>query len=137
MAKHGGSDELLYDLIKREQFIHPNSGFPTPFSVKTLIPELSNIYTKSHTCYDNGELICLHFFEHLRSVVEKNHEQILRYSSTREQYKDLNLEPDLEGDCMRLRLIVNTDGAIVRDSANESACVGCFSRSATNSSIEI
>ena len=62
VAKHGGSDELLYDLIKREQFIHPNSGFPTPFSVKTLIPELSNNYTKSHTCYDNGELICLHFF---------------------------------------------------------------------------
>ena len=121
VAKHGGSDELLYDLIKREQFIHPNSGFPTPFSVKTLIPELSNNYTKSHTCYDNGELICLHFFEHLRSVVEKNHEHILRYSSTREQYKDLNLEPVLEGDCMRLRLIVNTDGAIVRDSANESA----------------
>ena len=121
ISKHGCSDELLYDLMKREQLIHQNSNIPTPFAVKKLIPEISNSHTKSHVFYDNGELICLNFFTQLKSIVDRNLEHILKYSLDRQEREDLKLEPLIKEKFLRIRLLMNTDGAVVLESATESA----------------
>ena len=107
--------------MKREQLIHQNSNIPTPFAVEKLIPEISNSHTKSHVFYDNGELICLNFFTQLKSIVDRNLEHILKYSLDRQETEDLKLEPLIKEKILRIRLLMNTDGAVVLESATESA----------------
>ena len=92
VTKHGCSDELLYDLIKRERVIHPSSEFPHPFGVKKLIPDVAKSYIRSHPIYENGQLICLSFLKQKRAVVYRNLEQIFEYNSKRDSTSDLALQ---------------------------------------------
>ena len=60
------------------------------------------------------------FFKNLVQPVQENVDVIVAYSSSN-SHTDLKLEPIVEGETMRIRLILNIDGAKVRASQRESA----------------
>ena len=66
VTNYGCPDEVLYDLIKRENIFNTNKLFPTPYAAKKLIPDLTKSYVQSHEAFNNGELICIRFFNQLR-----------------------------------------------------------------------
>ena len=71
--------------------------------------------------YPKGELILMSFFTHLSRVVTSNIDQIIKYSKCKSSNADIKLEPLISVDKLRIRLIINTDGAKVRKSSAESA----------------
>ena len=121
VTNYGCPDEVLYDLIKRENIINPNKLFPTPYAAKKLIPDLTKSYVQSHEAFNNGELICIRFFNQLRCIINRNIQNIFQYSNKRDPTKDIKVKRLVKGNNLRVRLILNTDGAIVRNSASESA----------------
>ena len=126
VTKHGCSDELLYDLIKRERVIHPSSEYPPPFAEKKLIPDLAKSYIRSHQIYENGQLIRLRFLKQIRAVVYRNLKQIFEYNSKRDSTSDMTLQSLVKDNKIKIKLILNTDDAVVQKSACESASPVCL-----------
>ena len=69
----------------------------------------------------NDELICIRLFKQLRCIIERNIQNIFQYSNKRDPTKDIKVKRLVKGNNLRVRLILNTDGAIVRNSVSESA----------------
>ena len=104
VTKHGCSDELLYDLIKRKRVIYPSSEFPPPFAVKKLIPDVAKNYIRSHQIYENGQLICLNFLKQLRAVVYQNLEQIFEYNSKRDSTSDKTFQSLVKDNTIKIKI---------------------------------
>ena len=114
-------DELLYDLIKRERLIDDSKTFPSYHFVKKVLSAVYEKYNFTHHLYPKGELILMSFFTHLSRVVTSNIDQIIKYSKCKSSNADIKLEPLISFNKLRIRLIINTDGAKVRKSSAESA----------------
>ena len=124
VASNEGCDELLHDLMKREQLIHQNPSFPTNNSLKTLFPKMSFRHVRKHEVYNNGEIVFfLKLSGQLKKLINRHHHTIVNYnySLVRKRESDLKLQPFIRGNRMRIRLILNTEGAVVRKSESKSA----------------
>ena len=122
VAKHCGSDQLLLNLIKREKLMHGEKNAPAPERIKRMVSKAAEeeIFLHEKEKNANGEVIFLKFFNSLVQQVQENVNVIMAYSSSN-SHTDLKLEPIVEGETMRIRLILNIDGAKVRASHGESA----------------
>ena len=123
VASNEGSDELLHDLMKREQLIHQNASFPTNNSLKTLFPKCHFVMLGNTKSTIMVKLFFLKLSEQLKKLINRHHHTIVNYnySLVRKRESDLKLQPFIRGNRMRIRLILNTEGAVVRKSASKSA----------------
>ena len=120
-SKQGCFDELLFDLIRRERIIHPDSNFPATNALKSLIPKVVKISIRTDKYFGNGQLICLNFLPQLQALLEKNLGQLLCYSGTRKSQNDFVVPTHVEYNTINIFLILNTALAVFRKSASESA----------------
>ena len=120
-SKHCCSDELIFDLLKREQIMHGESSIPKPGFLKKVIPDVFNKYVMKSLHFNNGDLILLYFNYQLQRVVEDNIDEIIKYNDVNKQLLDLVNSNTIIENTLSLKLILNIDGAVVRESCSESA----------------
>ena len=119
---HAGSDDLLNDLLMREKALNPSSFYPSPNLVRSKISKCTEMYLSESKYLTGGELILLNFAEYLAEIVRKNINSIFQYSRVEARtQRDIKLKPLCDGEKLRIRLILNTDGAKVRKSSSRSA----------------
>ena len=121
VCEHSGSDDLLFSLLKRERLIHPSSSIPSKDKLKLLISKITNRYIKTIEDFENGQLILIRFFSQLSQIVKANINQIIQYSTLKIENQDIKLEQLKNEKNIRIRIILNTDGAKVLKSCNQSA----------------
>ena len=120
-SKHCCSDELIFDLLKREQIMHGQSSIPKPGFLKKLIPDVFNKYVMKSLHFNNGNLILLYFNYQLQRVVEDNIDEIIKYNDVNKQFLDLVVSNTIIENTLSLKLILNIDGAVVRESCSEES----------------
>ena len=121
LAKHNGSDALLNDLLKRDQALFGDSAL-TPWSVRSQFQEVCQQYQSSKKVSPNGELILLNFRSLLMDIVIKSLPDMLLYARSKDVNEDILLpELKITDGKLSIRLLVNTDGAVVSKSPVLSA----------------
>ena len=119
-SRHG-SDALLNDLLKRVHNIFSNQSI-APWTIKTQFQMLCLSYQHTKQTLGNCELILLNFRFLLLDIFKTSLEDMLIYAENKCSDEDLDM-PTLEISDRRikLRLILNTDRAVVRKSPPLSA----------------
>ena len=119
---HACSDDLLNDLLMREKALNPSSFYPSPNLVRSKISKCTVMYLSESKYLKGGKLILLNFAEYLAEIVRKNINSIFQYSRVEARtQRDIRLKPLCDGEKLRIRLILNTEGAKVRKSSSRSA----------------
>ena len=113
VAQHNGSDALLTDLLKRDQFLLGNQTI-SPWFLKSKMSTQAASYKESHQKLDHGELIFLDFKNLLYAIIEKRLPLMLNYAAERQSSQDLLIPKfEIKENAVRVSLILNADGATV------------------------
>ena len=120
VSKHNASDSLLNDLLKRDQAIF-GEGAVTPWFVQKQLNDLYSKFFSRKLSVDSGEIILIKFRPQLIEIVLITLSEMLSYSRNK-NIEDIFM-PDLQivDGKILVRLIVNTDGALVAKSPLSSA----------------
>lgn len=123
VSKHGGSDELLHDLVRRERaiFDETSSCYPSSFRLKREMKNQCAKLIKSREKQSSGDVIFLRFSYVLLKIVHENINAIRNYSAQSKKDEDVRLPPCEENQRLSIRLIVNSDGAQIIKSKTVSA----------------
>ena len=113
VSLHNGSDALLSDLLKRDQLLFAGQTI-SPWAFRKQFENICAKYQSSKQSFHNGELILLSFRPLLLNILRDSLADIFKYAKDKEDGKDI-LMPKLriEKQRLKIRLIVNTDGANV------------------------
>ena len=113
VSLHNGSDALLSDLLKRDQLLFAGQTI-SPWAFRKQFENFCAKYQSSKQSFHNGELILLSFRPLLLNILRDSLADIFKYAEDKEDGKDI-LMPKLriEKQRLKIRLIVNTDGANV------------------------
>ena len=121
VSKHNGSDALLNDLLKRDQKLFSNQSI-APWTIKTRFQMLCLRYQHKKQTLENGELILLNFRSLLLDIVKTSLEDMMIYAENKCSDEDLVMPTlKISNRRIKLRLILNTDGAVVCKSPPLSA----------------
>ena len=121
VSKHNGSDALLNDLLKRDQKLFSNQSI-APWTIKTRFQMLCLRYQHTKQTLENGELILLNFRSLLLDIVKTSLEDMMIYAENKCSDEDLVMPTlKISNRRIKLRLILNTDGAVVCKSPPLSA----------------
>ena len=120
-SKHNASDALLNDLLKRDQKLFSNQSI-APWTIKTRLQMLCLRYQHTKQTLENGELILFNFRSLLLDTVKTSLEDMLNYAEKKCSDEDLVMPTlKISNRRIKLRLILNTDGAVVCKSPPLSA----------------
>ena len=121
VSKHNASDTLLNDLLKRNQVLF-GEGAVSPWFVKKQLNDLYSKFISRKLSVDSGEIILIKFRPQLNEIVLNSLSKMLSYSRNKNIAEDIFM-PDLQivDGKIFIRLIVNTDGALVAKSLPSSA----------------
>ena len=121
VSKHNASDSLLNDLLKRDQAIF-GEGAVSPWFVQKQLNDLYSKFVSRKLSVDSGEIILIKFCPQLNEIVLNSLSEMLSYSRNKNIAEDIFM-PDLQivDGKILVRLIVNTDGALVAKSPPSSA----------------
>ena len=111
VSKHCGSDELLYDLVRRERLImdsKKNRCILHPGFLKKVLKESLHVLIRDLDKNEDGDFARLNFHIILLDTVESNLNAILEFYRT--EGVELKLPQLLNGDTFSIRLILNSDG---------------------------
>ena len=116
VSKHNASDSLLNDLLKRDQAIF-GEGDVSPWFVQKQLNDLYSKFNSRKLSVDSGEIILIKFRPQLIEIVLNSLSEMLSYSRNKNIAEDIFM-PDLQivDGKILIRLIVNTDGALVAKS---------------------
>ena len=121
VTKHNGSDALLQDLLKRDQQIFSGQTV-SGVRVKAKVQEACLSYQKNGKISENGELILVDFFGLLKKLIVKNLSLIIDYAEVQKKDESILMPKlSLDNNELIIRLILNSDGAVVSKSPSTSA----------------
>ena len=121
VIKHNCSDQMMYELLKRDQIIF-NGESLAPWTIKKRLGEFAAQYQCRKELLSNGEQIYLNFSPLLLKIVQNSINGMLRYAELRKTTNDI-IMPKLEviERQVTIRLILNLDGALVSKSPPKTA----------------
>ena len=111
VSKYCGSEEFLYDLVRRERLnmdSTKNQCIPPPGFLKNILKEAPHALIRDLDTNENGDFARLNFHIILLDTVESNLNAILEFH--RIEGVDLKLPKLLNGDTLSFRLILKIEG---------------------------
>ena len=121
VSKHNCSDALLHDLLKRDQIIFSGQTL-SPYAVKSKLQEVCLRYYENRVVTSNGEVVLVNFYQSIKDIVVNNIRSIFQYAETKEDEKDIMMpKPSIVDNELTIRLILNSDGAVVAKTPSTSA----------------
>ena len=118
--KNNASDSLLNDFLKQDQAIF-GEGAASPWFVQK---QLNDFYSKLFSrklSVDSGEIILIKFRPQLNEIVLNSLSEMLSYSRNKNIAEYIFMPDQIVDGKILIRLIVNTDGALVAKSPQSSA----------------